>query len=119
MAVKEYEEGFLLSEVPLGDGFLDLQAMVATLRRAAPKVRFSLEMITRDPLKVPCLTRKYWATMASVPGSDLARTLTMVRTKTPTTPLPRMAGLSVDERLKLEDDNVRKCLSYAGRRLEL
>jgi sugar phosphate isomerase/epimerase len=135
-ALKEYEEGFLLADVPLGDGLLDLPAMVATLRKAAPKVHFSLEMMTRDPLKVPCLTPKYWATMATVPGSDLARTLTLVRSrtgvspvasrtgvspvaKTPTTPLPSMAGLSPEQRLKLEDDNVRKCLAYAQSRLGL
>jgi sugar phosphate isomerase/epimerase len=119
MAVKEYEEGFLLSEVPLGDGFLDLQAMVATLRRAAPKVRFSLEMITRDPLKIPCLTEKYWAAMGGVSGRDLARTLAMVRAKAAKEPLPRVANLSLEERLKAEDDNVKKCLAYAGSRLGL
>ena len=119
MAVKEYKEGFLLSEVPLGDGFLDLQAMVAVLRKAAPKVRFSLEMITRDPLKIPCLTEKYWATMGSVPGRDLARTLALVRAKAPKEPLPSVAGLSPQQRLKAEDDNVKKCLAYAGSRLGL
>ena len=119
MAVKEYEEGFLLSEVPLGDGFLDLKAMVSTLRRAAPKARFSLEMITRDPLKIPCLTEKYWAAMGSVPGRDLARTLALVRAKAPKEPLPGVAGLSPQQRLKLEDDNVRQCLAYAQGRLGL
>jgi sugar phosphate isomerase/epimerase len=118
-AVKEYDEGFLLADEPLGDGWLDLPAMIATLRQAAPKLHFSLEMMTRDPLKVPCLTPKYWAAMANVPGSDLARTLTMVRAKTPKEPLPRMAGLSPEQRLKLEDDNVRKCLGYARTRLGL
>jgi len=119
MAVKEYEEGFLLSEVVLGDGFLDLKAMVATLRKVAPKVRFSLEMITRDPLKIPCLTGKYWATMGSVPGRDLARTLATVRAKASKEPLPRVGGLSLEQRLKTEDDNVRKCLAYAQSRLGL
>ena len=119
MAVKEYEEGFLLSEVPLGDGFLDLKAMVAVLRKAASRIRFSLEMITRDPLKIPCLTGKYWATMGSVPGRDLARTLAAVRANTPKEPLPRVAHLSQEERLKLEDDNVKKCLAYARSRLDL
>ena len=33
MAVQEYEEGFLLSEVALGEGFLDLERIVALLRR--------------------------------------------------------------------------------------
>jgi sugar phosphate isomerase/epimerase len=118
-AVKEYDEGFLLADEPLGDGLLDLPAMVATLRKAAPKIHFTLEMMTRDPLKVPCLTPKYWATMANVPGSELARTLTVVRAKTPKEPLPTVRGLSLEQRLKLEDDNVRKCLGYARARLGL
>jgi len=32
MAVEPYEDGFLLSEVPLGEGILDLKAMTAALR---------------------------------------------------------------------------------------
>ena len=61
MAVQPYEDGFLLSEVPLGSGILDLPKIVATIRKARPAASFMLEMITRDPLKVPCLTEKYWA----------------------------------------------------------
>jgi sugar phosphate isomerase/epimerase len=53
MAVQSYEEGFLLSEVPLGEGFLDLKGMVAALRQKDAKMPFDLEMITRDPLKIP------------------------------------------------------------------
>jgi sugar phosphate isomerase/epimerase len=63
MGVAEYENGFLLSEVPLGQGFLDLGQIVAVLAKANPQLQFNLEMITRDPLKVPCLTAKFWATM--------------------------------------------------------
>ena len=58
MGVEEYEDGFLLSEVPLGEGYLDIPEMVKVLREAKPDLDFSLEMITRDPLKIPCLTRK-------------------------------------------------------------
>jgi sugar phosphate isomerase/epimerase len=119
MAVAEYADGFLLSEVPLGEGFLDLTKMVATLRKAAPKVRFNLEMITRDPLKVPCLTEKYWATFEAVPGRDLARMLRLVRAKAAKQPLPRVTGLSLEEKLKREDENVRQCLRYAHERLGL
>ena len=68
MAVAEYDEGFLLAEVPLGEGFLDLPKMIALLREARPDIRFNLEMITRDPLRIPCLTDQYWATSANVPG---------------------------------------------------
>jgi sugar phosphate isomerase/epimerase len=115
MAVAEYDEGFLLAEVPLGEGFLDLPKMIALLRAARPTIRFNLEMITRDPLRVPCLTDKYWAT-ASASGRDLARTLTMVRKHKQT--LPRISGKHSKEQLAIEDENVRKSLVYAREHLE-
>ena len=111
MGVQEYERGFLLSEVPLGEGFLDLPRIVRVLRRARPEIRFNLEMITRDPLEVPCLTPKYWATFEDLPGRHLARSLTMVRDHPPKRALPRVAGLSREEQLKAEEDNVRRCLA--------
>src|ERR1700694_3694396 len=55
MAVEPHADGFLLSEVPLGEGIVDLQRAAAAIRRAHPKMRFTLEMITRNPLQVPCL----------------------------------------------------------------
>ncbi|HXX93251.1 MAG TPA: sugar phosphate isomerase/epimerase family protein, partial [Planctomycetota bacterium] len=72
MAVEISPEGFLLSEVPLGTGFLDLGEMVRILRAANPAIVFNLEMATRDPLRVPCLTPGYWATFPGRPASDLA-----------------------------------------------
>ena len=68
--MREYEEGFLMADVPLGQGCLDLQAMVDILRKAKPGMKFSLEMLTRDPLKIPCLTDKYWASFVGVSGRD-------------------------------------------------
>src|SRR5207302_1326746 len=79
VAVSEYEEGFLLGEVPLGEGILDLKKIAAILRQARPEVHFNLEMITRDPLKVPCLTPKFWATFESLPGRHLAPFLSCLR----------------------------------------
>ena len=70
-------------------------------------------MITRDPLPVPCLTEKYWATFGTLPGLHLARTLSMVRAHSSRRPLPRVEGLTVEERLGREDENVRRCLDYA------
>ena len=49
--VEEYADGFLLSEVPLGKGILDLPKMVALCKKHNPSVKFNLEMITRDPWK--------------------------------------------------------------------
>jgi sugar phosphate isomerase/epimerase len=119
MGVEEYDEGFLLSEVPLGEGYLDMPRIVNILRAAHPGLRFSLEMITRDPLKIPCLTEGYWATFPELPGADLARTLVAVQKNKSARPLPRVSHLSIEERLKIEDDNVRKCLAYARDHLNL
>jgi 3-oxoisoapionate decarboxylase len=119
MAVKEYEEGFLLAEVPLGEGFLDLGKIVATLRRAQPALHFNLEMITRDPLQVPCLTPKYWVTFADLPGRHLAETLAMVRKHGSARPLARTSGLSQEQKLSLEEKNVERCLAFAREHLGL
>ncbi len=72
MALEEYPQGFLLSEVPLGTGVLDLPRVIRVLRAARPEIRLNLEMITRDPLKVPCLSEGYWATFPDLPGKDVA-----------------------------------------------
>jgi sugar phosphate isomerase/epimerase len=113
MAVAEYADGFLLSEVPLGTGFLDLPRVVKLLREKRPDIRFNLEMITRDPLQIPCLTPRYWKTFENLPARYLADTLALVRRKAAATPLPRIADQSPAERLTAEDANVRACLAYA------
>jgi sugar phosphate isomerase/epimerase len=113
MAVEEYTDGFLLSEVPLGTGILDMPAICRALRKAQPGIRFNLEMITRDPLKIPCLTRKYWATLEQVPAPRLADMLALVRARA--AKLPRISTLSADEKLQREDDNVKASLRFAAR----
>ena len=118
MAVEEYADGFLLSEVPFGEGMLDLPRVVNTLKQAQPKLRISLEMMTRDPLKVPVLTDGYWVTFASLPARQLARTLTMVRDHAGKQPLPRISHLSVAEQIAVEEKNVQKCIAYAAEHLD-
>ncbi|MBD0255921.1 MAG: TIM barrel protein [Cytophagales bacterium] len=115
MAVEEYPEGFRLSEVPLGQGMLDLPQIVALCRKHNPNVAFSLEMITRDPLEIPCLKPDYWATFGDVPGTELARTLRLVRERKSAAGLPRVAHLSPDERLAAEEANIRSCLEWGKR----
>src|SRR5687768_14608563 len=118
-AVAEYENGFLLSEVPLGEGMLNLKRVVDVIRRAKPGVHFSLEMITRDPLEIPCLTDKYWATFDDLNGVHLARTLSQVRANKPRKPLPRISGLSLEGRLALEMELVDRSITYARDHLGL
>jgi 3-oxoisoapionate decarboxylase len=118
MAVEPYADGFLLSEVPLGEGIVDLNRAVATVQHARPKTRFTLEMITRNPLQVPCLTDKYWATFPDRNGKYLADTLRMVREATGRLQhLPHIDGESRAGLLQLEEENVKQCLYYARTRL--
>lgn len=119
MGLEEYEDGVLLSEVPLGTGILDLHAIVALCKKYNPGITFNLEMITRDPLLIPCLTDDYWATFGSVPGSELARTLKMVRTHKSTQPLPRVSQLSTDQRLGAEEQNIVESLKYSADKMGL
>ncbi len=117
-AIREYEDGFLLADVALGDGFLDLPKMVDILRSARPEVEFSLETITRDPLKVPCLTDGYWSTFPDVRGRDLARTLRVVRGRSSQS-LQQVSSLSSPAQEELEQVTVRKSLEYARDHLGL
>lgn len=117
-AVQEYDEGFLLADIPLGEGFLDVKKMVDILRRARPEVRFNLETITRDPLKVPVLTDKYWATFPEVSGIELARTLRMVRARR-AAELPQISRLPPAEQVARERAGIVKLFQYARQVLGL
>ena len=119
MGVAAHGDGFLLAEVPLGEGFIDLAGTIAKLRRLRPQTRFTLEMITRNPLQVPCLTDKYWATFPDRNGRYLARILALVRDKAVSQPLPRIEHLPKEAQRRLEEDNVLQCLAYARERLGL
>jgi sugar phosphate isomerase/epimerase len=116
VAVFEHQDGFLLGEVPLGEGILDLKKITSLLRQARPEIHLNLEMITRDPLKVPCLTPKYWATFETLPGRHLARTMSWVRKHQPREP-PLMSSLTPEQKLALEETNVQKSLAYARKHL--
>jgi 3-oxoisoapionate decarboxylase len=119
MGLEEYPDGFLLSEVPLGKGILDLPRIIALCRKHNPNITFNLEMITRDPLEIPCLKSEYWATFGGVAGSELARTLTMVRQHKNQSPLPRVSQLSPEGKLAVEEQNILACLDYSKNTLQL
>lgn len=113
MAVEEYEDGFLLSEVNLGEGFMDIPEMISTIRKYNPDIRFNLEMITRDPLKIPCLTKAYWTTFSEISAPELAHFLHQIKCKKEKQPLPVVSNLPLDEQLQLEIENNRTSLLYA------
>jgi sugar phosphate isomerase/epimerase len=110
MGVAVGNNGFLLSEVVFGQGFQNIRAIVDTIQRARPKTKLTLEMITRNPLHVPCMTDKYWTTFPERNGVYLARTFRLVNQKQST--LPTVDGLSPAAQLQLEEDNVKKCLAW-------
>ncbi len=120
MGVQSYEKGFLLSEVPLGTGILELPLMINKCRARNPEIRFSLEMITRDPLEIPCLTDGYWETMdRNGRQNNLKSTLDMVKRLQQSTPLPRVSQMNSDARLAEEEKNIVACLTYAHQKLAL
>lgn len=116
MAVQEAADGFLLSEVPLGQGILDLPRMFELFEKHNPEIGYHLEMITRDPLDIPCLKPGYWATFPTKPGTDLARTLTMVREHA-APKLPKTSGRSTEDALAFEEENIVESLREAGEKL--
>lgn len=118
MAVQPHEDGFLLSEVPPGTGMLDLPRLIATLRKANPALVFNLEMATRDPLRVPCLSDGYFATFATGYRERLLdEALRRVQSNPPEEPVPAVAGKPVDQVLAEEERHNREGLDWMGRHL--
>jgi 3-oxoisoapionate decarboxylase len=117
MALQESPEGFLMAEVPLGQGVLDLPKMVKVCRSYRKNMRFNLEMITRDPLIIPCLEKQFWSTMPDTKASELAGILSMVKAKH--RELPRVSPLDTEELLAAEENNIIQSLAYAGKNLNL
>lgn len=112
MQMSEYEDGFLLSEVPIGSGNLDLASMIATCRKHNPNVWFNLEMITRDPLKVPVLKDQYWITFSNLPATELAKTLRHTK-ETSAASLPKMQHRDQRGKIDYEEENVRKSFAFS------
>lgn len=121
MGVADYPDGFLLAEVPFGQGVINLKERVDQLRRKDPHMLFCIEMITRDPLKIPVFKDSYWATLSKpetgVPGRDVAMIWQLVRNNPPKTPLQMPDQLPMDQRVKAEDDNNLACIQYAHQNL--
>ncbi len=119
MAVREYEGGFLLSEVPLGEGIVDLEEAVKLCQKANSTIRFSLEMITRDPLKVPCKTDQYWQTFEEKSETTLQSAMDLVSENRFAGDLPKLEGLSTEEKFANEENNIIACLDYSKSELGL
>jgi len=116
IGVDFYNDGILLSEVAFGDGELDLPGIVARFQKKDPKMLFQLEMLTRDPLKVPIFTEQYWKVYddkSPAPPRDLAMLVGWIRSHKPKVPLPMTSGLKPAEVLALEDKLNQQCIDWA------
>lgn len=112
MGIEEYEDGFLLSEVPFGEGFLDLNRMALTLRKHNPNVKINLEMMTRDPLPIPYLTESYWTTFGDRSGKDVAKSIKILKENYSEKALQRVSHRTFAEQLALEEANQISCLKF-------
>ncbi len=119
MALRPYEGGFELSEVPLGTGMCPLAKMIEVLRTARPKLPLCLEMITRDPLKVPYRDDGYWASFGGRDEARIAAFETRVLSRARKEPLPRVSGSSLEAMQAQEDENVRLSTAFARDTLHL
>jgi len=113
VAVEEYEHGFRIAEVPLGQGILDLPKIVQFIRQARPAATFSLDVITDDPTEVPFLTDGYWMSLPELPGWRVGRTLSWVRQHQREGALPRLNDMDAERRRNVEHENVRRSLAHA------
>ena len=116
-----YEDGFLLSEVALGEGMLDIPGTAKGLQQRDPNTIFALEMITREPLNIPVFTKKYGrrsttptarCPAATWPGSWRSSATSQEAAHDHGRPEPADA-------LKLEDDLINRSIAYARKNLSL
>jgi len=112
MTLQPDAEGFLLSETPLGTGFLDLKGIVATLRKANPDIVLNLEMATRDPLRIPCLTDAYFTTFPGRRSTHLEAAMARVKANPPKQAPPSVSGKPAEQILAEEEANNRHGLGW-------
>ena len=116
MALSPYDQGFELSEVALGEGILPLARITDILRSGRRDIHLCLEMITRDPLKVPYREDGYWATYEKRNAVRIQTFETSILSKASKS-LPRISGLSSARMLETEDDNIRRSVAFAKKNL--
>ncbi len=111
--VEEYPDGFLLGDIPLGEGMLDLPRVVRTLHRHRPALPMVLECITRNPLRIPCRTDGYWASFAKRDDAAVTQILKLVRANPPKWQMQVEDGISRESLAALEKQHVERCIAYA------
>jgi 3-oxoisoapionate decarboxylase len=115
--VQEYEDGFLLADVPVGGGAINLPAIIKIVREKKPKALFHLELITRDPLRIPVFRESYWRTLDAIKAPKLAATLATLKKADHTATFPIISTLSPEEQVSAERENIEQSLRYSTEQL--
>ncbi|HUP80588.1 MAG TPA: TIM barrel protein [Pirellula sp.] len=118
MAVQPHEQGFLLSEVTCGQGFLDLPRIVAVLNKANSDLSFSLEMATRDPLLVPCLADGFFVTFPERKSTHLENAMQRIKANPLKQPPPSIVNKPMQQQLVDEEANNRGSLKWLHNQLK-
>jgi hypothetical protein len=92
--------------------------MVAALRKANPAIVINLEMATRDPLRIPCLTDGYFATFPERKAALLEAALQRVKQNPPKAPVPAVSGKPTGQVLAEEERNNRHGLEWMQKELQ-
>ena len=89
--------------------------MFAIARKYNPRIQATEELITRDPLKVPVLTEKYYSAFPADMRDRREPWLAMVKAKQ--TKLPSVSNLTPAQQLKLEEDSHRTTIAWGLKNL--
>ena len=113
-ALYEHPRGAAFQWVALGEGSMDLPAIVALFKKVCPQAAMQLEIITgRPPQILPYLEPDYWKAFPKLPASDFARFValakrghpfggTMMVAGTTKQPPEYESALTLQQRLDLE-----------------
>lgn len=112
--VREDGDGFLLADVPVGQGAIDLATVIKVIREKKSDAQFHLELITRDPLKIPCLRAEYWATLDAIKAPRLGATLAMLKKKSSVSAFPLVSTRSPAEQVRMERENIEQSFRHAA-----
>ena len=119
MLVKEYKDGWLIADVALGDGFLNVKTLVSIIRSTKPEVRFNLETITREAIKLPLYTDAFWTTIPGDRTQATERARAVVQSKSGGVFPENPVKLAVQEQLAMERRHLERSLVFAREQLDI
>ena len=114
IGIEEYGDGFLMDEVDFGAGIVDVKRGMDLVARARPGTHMTMEMLTRDPTPVDCLSEHYWRVLPDRRGEALARVLRTARERKTT--LPSVAGIDRSGQMAIEEEAIRYNLYWTRER---